>query len=79
MSNIQENAVPTQTDSERKRKEFAKALFETLKPAVIQCDEVVRSVFQSQNKVLMELGNLEHFHLFFEELRFFKNLDSRNR
>ena len=46
-------------DPETKRVEFSKALFNTLGPAVKQCDEVVRGVFQSQNKVLTELSNLE--------------------
>lgn len=46
-------------DPEKKRQEFSKALFTTLAPAVRQCDEVVRGVFQSQNKVLTELSNLE--------------------
>eukprot|EP01083_Nonionella_stella_P284176 967281_1 len=49
----------TLRDPDTKRQEFAKALFDTLAPAVRQCDEVVRGVFQSQNKVLTELSNLE--------------------
>ena len=50
---------PTLRDPELKRQEFAKALFDTLAPAVRQCDEVVRGVFHSQNKVLTEIANLE--------------------
>ena len=50
---------PEICDQETKRQEFSKALFNTLAPAVKQCDEVVRGVFQSQNKVLKELSNLE--------------------
>lgn len=46
-------------DPEIKRDKFSKALFNTLAPAVKQCDEVVRGVFQSQNKVLTQLSNLE--------------------
>lgn len=54
-----EEQAPTFQDPEIKRQRFAKALFDTLSPAVRQCDEVVRGVFESQNKVLTEISNLE--------------------
>lgn len=54
---VNHDCIPDTT--ERKREEFSKALFETLVPAVRQCDEVVRGVFDSQNKVLTELMKLD--------------------
>ena len=54
-----EKNAPKLQDPELKRQKFAKALFDTLSPAVRECDEVVRGVFQSQNKVLTEISNLE--------------------
>ena len=62
---------PTQTieqEFDSKRKEFSKALFDTLAPAVRQCDQVVRGVFQSQDKVLAEISNLETGKCFFSEI-----------
>ncbi|ETO33131.1 hypothetical protein RFI_03977 [Reticulomyxa filosa] len=47
------------SDRTAKRNELAKSLFGILSPAVKQCDQVVRGVFQSQQKVLNEIANLE--------------------
>lgn len=57
-----------QTDNElaATREKFSKSLFDTLAPAVRQCDQVVRGVFHSQDKVLTEIGNLENGQLFFQ-------------
>ena len=59
MTAKQEALEPAVVDPESKRQEFSNALFSTLAPAVRQCDEVVRGVFQSQNKVLTEIANLQ--------------------
>eukprot|EP01083_Nonionella_stella_P076966 209928_1 len=56
---LNDNVDAKLSDPETKREEFSKAVFNTLAPAVRQCDEVVRGVFQSQNKVLTEISNLE--------------------
>ena len=66
-SDTDKNASKLQ-DPEIKRQQFAKALLDTLSPAVRQCDEVVRGVFESQNKVLTEISNLEQSMIYLRRM-----------